>query len=70
MKLSEINAALLRATENLERWHWSLPAWGSWAAADFAAHPEASAYLRAHQLGWDVTAFGEPVRAEIGEITT
>ncbi|MGO7223782.1 D-lyxose/D-mannose family sugar isomerase, partial [Rhizobium ruizarguesonis] len=33
-----MNAALLRATETLVRWHWSLPAWGSWAEADFAAH--------------------------------
>ncbi|TAU87328.1 D-lyxose/D-mannose family sugar isomerase [Rhizobium leguminosarum] len=66
MQRSAINAALLRATETLERWHWSLPAWGSWTAADFAAHPEASAYLRAHQLGWDVTDFGSNRFAECG----
>lgn len=66
MKRSEINAALRRASDTLERWHWSLPEWGYWTAADFAADPEATSYLRAHQLGWDVTDFGSGRFAECG----
>ena len=66
MKRSEINAALRRANETLECWHWSLPDWGYWTAADFAANPQAASYLRAHQLGWDVTDFGSGRFAECG----
>lgn len=58
MKRSQINAAIHRTEAMLERYHWTLPAWGRWKSADFAAQPEAAAYLRAHQLGWDVTDFG------------
>ncbi|MBB5574813.1 D-lyxose/D-mannose family sugar isomerase [Rhizobium paranaense] len=66
MKRSEINAALRRASETLERWPWSLPEWGYWTAAEFAARPQAASYLRAHQLGWDVTDFGSNRFAECG----
>lgn len=66
MKRSEINAALRRAAKTLEDWHWSLPDWGYWTAADFAANPQAANSLRAHQLGWDVTDFGSGRFAECG----
>ncbi len=66
MKRSEINEALRRAGNTLEHWRWSLPEWGYWTAADFAANPEAARYLRRHQLGWDVTDFGSGRFAECG----
>ncbi|MEF0941295.1 D-lyxose/D-mannose family sugar isomerase [Rhizobium sp. BR 362] len=66
MKRSEINAALRRASDTLERCHWSLPEWGHWTATEFASRPEAANYLRAHQLGWDVTDFGSSRFAECG----
>ena len=66
MKRSEINTALRYAIEMLETWRWSLPVWGKWTAADFAANPEASQYLRSRQLGWDVTDFGSGRFADQG----
>lgn len=66
MKRSEINAALRRAAETLEHWQWALPEWGYWTAVDFIANPQAASYLRAHQLGWDVTDFGSGRFAECG----
>ncbi|MGY5778416.1 D-lyxose/D-mannose family sugar isomerase [Rhizobium sp. LEGMi135b] len=66
MKRSEINEALRRASRTLNHWHWSLPEWGYWTAADFAANREAARYLRSHQLGWDVTDFGSGRFAECG----
>ncbi|AYG69070.1 MULTISPECIES: D-lyxose/D-mannose family sugar isomerase [unclassified Rhizobium] len=66
MKRSEINQALRRASKTLDHWRWSLPRWGYWTAADFAANPEAARYLRSHQLGWDVTDFGSGRFAECG----
>jgi len=66
MKRSEINEALRGAGKTLKHWQWSLPEWGYWTAADFAANPEAARYLRSHQLGWDVTDFGSGRFAECG----
>ncbi|TWB58392.1 hypothetical protein FBZ98_1021020 [Rhizobium sp. ERR 922] len=66
MKRSEINEALRRASKTVGHWRWSLPEWGYWTAADFAANPEAARYLRSHQLGWDVTDFGSGRFAECG----
>ncbi len=66
MKRSEINAALSAAQAMLDGFSWSLPAWGHWTAQDFAAAPEATAYLRSRQLGWDVTDFGLGRFAECG----
>lgn len=66
MKRSEINAALKSALTMLEAWHWSLPAWGHWQTEDFARHPQTAAFLRAHQLGWDVTDFGSGRFADCG----
>ncbi len=66
MKRSEINEALRRASKTVDHWRWSLPEWGYWTAADFAANPEAARYLRSHQLGWDVTDFGSGRFAECG----
>jgi D-lyxose ketol-isomerase len=58
MKRSEINRALARALEQLRVHRWALPAWADWSADDFAADPETTRYLDAHQMGWDVTDFG------------
>lgn len=66
MKRSEINAALRAAQAMLEQHSWSLPSWGGWTAQDFAAAPQAAAYLRSRQLGWDVTDFGLGRFAECG----
>lgn len=66
MKRSEINTALRFAVDMLESWKWSLPVWGSWTSDALTARPEDAAYLRAHQLGWDVTDFGTGRFAQCG----
>lgn len=58
MKRSEINAALTRADAMLARYHWHLPDWAGWSPEDHARAPDLAAFLRARQLGWDVTDFG------------
>jgi D-lyxose ketol-isomerase len=66
MKRSEINTALKFAVGMLDSWKWSLPVWGDWTSETLAARPDDAAYLRAHQLGWDVTDFGTGRFAECG----
>lgn len=58
MKRSEINAVLRRADALLQSFCWSLPDWAHWSPQDYSANPELSDWLRAHQVGWDVTDFG------------
>lgn len=58
MKRSEINEALRRAERTLSDYRWLLPDWSRWSAADHGQSPDLSAFLRARQLGWDVTDFG------------
>jgi D-lyxose ketol-isomerase len=58
MKRSEINAAIARAIDLITANRWSLPPWGHWRAAEFAASPDTARFLRDHQMGWDVTDFG------------
>ena len=58
MKRSEINQSLKAAEAMLAEYQWALPAWANWTLADHSANAEHSAWLRARQLGWDVTDFG------------
>ena len=58
MKRSAINTALRQAQATFAVHHWALPAWAAWGAADHAANPAQSTFLKARQLGWDVTDFG------------
>ena len=58
MKRSEINAAIARAIDLITANRWSLPPWGHWGAAEFAAAADTARFLRDHQMGWDVTDFG------------
>src|SRR5271165_1735568 len=59
MKRSEINAAIRQAIDLLEAKSWSLPPWAHWSVEDFAKAGDTANYLRDHQMGWDVTDFGE-----------
>jgi D-lyxose ketol-isomerase len=58
MKRSEINAAIAGAMDLITANRWSLPPWGHWGAAEFAAAADTARFLRDHQMGWDVTDFG------------
>lgn len=58
MKRSQINQVLRAAEETLHSFRWSLPVWANWSAQDHRANPDQSAWLRARQMGWDVTDYG------------
>lgn len=58
MKRSEINQALREAMALREAHGWHLPAWADWGAEERQRHPQTAAFLRRHQMGWDVTDFG------------
>ena len=58
MKRSEINAAIRRAVDILERNHLKLPAFAYWTMEDWRARKEEIANIQAVGLGWDVTDFG------------
>lgn len=57
MKRSQINATIQKAKSLLEEYRWALPDWAMWSVEDYDANPELAAWLRAHQMGWDVTDF-------------
>ena len=58
MKRSEINRAISAAKDMLRVYRWQLPVWADWTKEEYLANPDVSAWLRAHQMGWDVTDFG------------
>ena len=58
MKRSEINSVISEAKDLLEAYCWKLPPWAHWSMDDYQQNPELAAWLRRHQLGWDVTDFG------------
>ena len=58
MRRSAINQSLREAEATLAEYRWALPAWANWTLDDHRAKAEHSAWLRARQLGWDVTDFG------------
>ena len=58
MKRSQINQALRSAKDTLNSFRWALPVWANWSVADHRANPDQSAWLRARQMGWDVTDYG------------
>ena len=59
MKRSAINAVIAEFKSVLENFRWALPEWAYWSLDDYAANPEVANWLRAHQMGWDVTDFGQ-----------
>jgi D-lyxose ketol-isomerase len=58
MKRSQVNALLDEAKRLFAEAGLALPPWAHWSPAEWAAHPEAAAYCRRRQMGWDVTDFG------------
>jgi len=58
MKRSEVNRLIIAAEALIARHGFAIPSWGRWSPSDWAAHPDVSAFCRAHQMGWDVTDFG------------
>ena len=59
MKRSEINLAIDNAKKMMSEYKWTLPKWAYWNKDDFNKNPDLKAYLKAHQMGWDVTDFGK-----------
>ncbi len=58
MKRSQVNALLREAEALFAEAGLALPPWARWSPAEWAARPEAAAYCRRRQMGWDVTDFG------------
>jgi D-lyxose ketol-isomerase len=58
MKRSHINALLREAADLFAQSGLALPPWARWSPAEWAAHPDAAAYCKRRQIGWDVTDFG------------
>jgi D-lyxose ketol-isomerase len=58
MQRSHVNALVGEAERLFAEVGLALPPWAHWSPAEWAAHPEAAAYCRRRQMGWDVTDFG------------
>jgi len=58
MKRSQINSSILQAKEMMKEYQWVLPTWAYWSVEDFKNNTKTRNYLKAHQMGWDVTDFG------------
>ena len=58
MKRSVINRLQREALALFAEYRFSLPLFARWSEAEWRAHPAATAYCRAHQMGWDLTDFG------------
>jgi len=59
MKRSEINAAISKAKDMINRYSWELPKWGYWSKEEYNKNTNLKNYLKNHQMGWDVTDFGK-----------
>jgi len=58
MKRSQVNALLREAEALFAGAGLALPPWARWSPAEWAAHPQAAAFCKCRQIGWDVTDFG------------
>ncbi|MDP2699452.1 D-lyxose/D-mannose family sugar isomerase [Thalassospira sp.] len=59
MRRSEINACITQAKELFNSISFRLPDWGHFSPADWEANPDLAKWCRSHQMGWDVTDYGE-----------
>jgi len=66
MKRSEINAALVWATDLLHRNNIRLPAFAYWTMDDWKAHRGEIGSIKKTMLGWDITDYGTGRFDEIG----
>jgi len=58
MKRSEVNRLEREALALMAKHQFALPPFATWSESDWRKSPEAAAFCRAHQMGWDVTDFG------------
>ena len=58
MKRSQVNTLLREAESLFAQCGIALPPWAHWSPAVWRAHPQAAAFFRRRQIGWDVTDFG------------
>ena len=58
MKRSEINRIINEARDYLAEYKFLLPVWASWTPQDWKTQREAAAWMKLHQMGWDITDFG------------
>lgn len=66
MKRSEINAIILSADSFIRQYRFSLPPFAYWTPDDWAKKgPEVSEIVE-HNLGWDITDFGQGNFAKFG----
>lgn len=59
MLRSEINACIEHAKELYASISFKLPEWGHYSPADWSNDPDLAKWCRDHQMGWDVTDYGE-----------
>lgn len=59
MLRSEINACITHAKELYASISFKLPEWAEYSPEQWAADPDLAKWCRAHQMGWDVTDYGE-----------
>ncbi len=59
MKRSEINAAIDAAKARLDEFKITLPFFGYWTPADFAANKDKTGRIAERMMGWDVTDFNK-----------
>ena len=48
MKRSEINSAISRAKQMLDKYSWTLPIWGYWTQKEYDQNPEIKKYCKEH----------------------
>jgi len=66
MKRSEINAIMRDAVDFARKHQFYLPPFAFWTPADWATKGPEAQDIVTHQLGWDITDFGQGDYAKIG----
>ncbi len=59
MLRSEINAQIAHAKALFDSIAFKLPAWAHYSPEQWQEEPEVARWCRTHQMGWDVTDYGE-----------
>lgn len=59
MYRSEINACISQAKQLFDAISFKLPYWAHYSPEQWQAEPDLARWCRTHQMGWDVTDYGE-----------
>jgi D-lyxose ketol-isomerase len=58
LQRSSLNLWIEQAKGLSSSYHRALPEWASWKIKDYQNNQEVAAFVRARQMGWDITDFG------------